>query len=64
MEEETCSRSREREKKPAEHQSQPADHCPPTGNSEITDVTSESTCVFEVNQEHSAEDKLISKSCW
>ncbi|XP_052501645.1 E3 ubiquitin-protein ligase SHPRH [Budorcas taxicolor] len=39
----------------------PQDHCPPTGNSEITDVTtSERTCVFEVNQEHSAKDQAES----
>ncbi|XP_065787264.1 E3 ubiquitin-protein ligase SHPRH isoform X2 [Muntiacus reevesi] len=39
----------------------PQDHCPPTGNSEITDVTtSEGTCVFEVSQEHSAKDQAES----
>lgn len=53
--------STKREKSQLNISLNPQDHCPPTGNSEITDVTtSESTCVFEVNQEHSAEDQAES----
>uniref|UniRef100_A0A452DXK7 E3 ubiquitin-protein ligase SHPRH n=1 Tax=Capra hircus TaxID=9925 RepID=A0A452DXK7_CAPHI len=53
--------STKREKSQLNISLNPQDHCPPTGNSEITDVTtSESTCVFEVNQEHSAKDQAES----
>ncbi|XP_040094569.1 E3 ubiquitin-protein ligase SHPRH isoform X1 [Oryx dammah] len=50
--------STKREKSQLNISLNPQDHYPPTGNSEITDVTtSESTCVFGVNQEHSAKDQ-------
>ncbi|CAI9173628.1 unnamed protein product [Rangifer tarandus platyrhynchus] len=53
--------STKREKSQLSISLSPQDHCPPTANSEITDVTtSESTCVFEVSQEHSAKDKAES----